>query len=174
MERDLFDRLLVGVPGAAAGAAWSLRRLQPGSALRRRAVHEMVRRGFAAMARSDIEQVLLNYEPDAEVWMNGLAGVGIDGCYRGHDAVRGLYADFDDAFSDWAWTPREVVDGGERVAIRADFVAYGRTSGARTEIRNGGSAVRFSNRGLVAWQEWFGEDAGWEKALRSAGLDQRV
>ena len=57
-----------------------------------------VKRGFAAMARSDVDLVVLAYEPDAEVWMRSMAGVGVSDCYRGHAGVRTLYDEIDDAF----------------------------------------------------------------------------
>jgi hypothetical protein len=101
-----------------------------------------------------------------------MAGVGISDCYRGHEGVRQLYADLDDAFDDWRWTIRAVADGGDRLAIGGEFVGYGRSSGAKTDLSDGATAVRLSARGLVAWQEWFIED-GWEKALGTVGLSEQ-
>lgn len=131
-----------------------------------------VKRAFAAMARSDVELLLLSYEPDSEVWMRSMAGVGISDCYAGHQGIRTLFADLDDAFSDWRWTPHGIVDGGDCAAIRADFVGLGRGSGVETTVKDGGTAFRFSARGLVIWQEWFAEQEGWRKALESVGLSE--
>ena len=147
-----------------------LSRVRPGSTLRQRLVNIQLKRGFAAMARSDIEVVLLFYEPDAEVWMKTMSGVGISECYRGHEGVRTLYADLDEAFEHWSWTIRAIVDGGDRIAVRGDFVGYGRTSGVKTVLNDGGTAVRLSPRGLVAWQEWFVEADAWTRAMTAAGL----
>lgn len=122
------------------------------------------------MARSDIEMVVLPYEPDAEVWMSGMAGVGIDDVYRGHDGIRALYADLDEAFDDWRWDIRAVADGGDRLAFKGDFVGYGRGSGAKTELSSGGTALRLSDRGRVEWQKWFVAQDGWAEALAAAGL----
>lgn len=171
-RRHALDRMLVRFPPIAGVVASGVRRLPPGSFARRRLIALQVQRGFAAMARSDVEVVLLSYEPDAEVWMKTMAGVGISDCYRGHEGIRSLYADLDDAFDDWSWTIREVVDGGERIAVRADFVGYGRSSGVQTAITNGGTAVRFSPRGLVVWQEWFADQDAWTQALKAAGLSE--
>ena len=145
--------------------------MQPGSALRKRLVTLQITRTFAAMARSDVEVVVLGYDPDAEVWMRSMSGVGISDCYRGHDGIRALYADLDAAFADWGWTVRGVVDGGDRLAIRADFVGYGRGSGAETTLNDGGTAVRLSPTGAVVWQEWFAEPDGWNKALEAVSLE---
>jgi ketosteroid isomerase-like protein len=123
-----------------------MRRAQSGSELRRRLVYWQIKRAFAAMARSDVELVQLYYEPDAEVWMKGMEGVGVNDCYRGREGVRMLYADIDDAWADWSWTIKSIADGGDRVAIRGDFVGYGRRSGVKTDVSDGGTAVAFSAR----------------------------
>jgi hypothetical protein len=169
-KRDVLDRLLVRVPALAGSIAGGLRRMQPGTSLRTRLVNVQVKRVFAAMARSDVEVVLLSYEPDAEVWMRGMSGVGISDCYRGHEGIRTLYADLDEAFDDWKWNIRAVADGGDRIAVRGDFVGYGRSSGVKTALKDGGTAARVSARGLVVWQEWFIEQDGWKKALEAVGL----
>ena len=129
-----------------------------------------IRRGFAAMARSDLDLVLQGYEPDVEVWMRGMSGVGIGGCYLGHEGVRALYADVDDAFEEWSWTIRALVDGGDRLAIRADFLGVGRGSGVSTTLIDSGTTMKLSARGAVSRQEWFVEQNGWRKALEVAGL----
>jgi hypothetical protein len=170
LERDVLDRLVVRFPPLAGVIAGGVSRVQPGSSLRRRLINLQVKRVFAAMARSDVEVVVLSYEPDAEVWMEGMSGVGISDCYRGYGGIRALYAEVDEAFDDWRWTIHAVVDGGDRIAVRTDFVAFGRSSGVETAINNGGTAVRLSARGLATWQGWFVEQDGWQKALEAVGL----
>ena len=161
---------MVRIPALSSGVALGIARIPLGSSLRRRAVELQVKRGFAAMARSDLDVVLLGYERDAEVWMRGMSGVGIGGCYGGHEGVRALYADVDDAFDDWAWLIRALVDGGDRLAVRADFVGYGRGSGVRTTIKDAGTAFRLTAQGTIAWQEWVVEQGGWNEALEAVGL----
>jgi hypothetical protein len=172
-KRAVLDRLLVRRPGLARLMAGAILRIRPGSSLRERLINRQFERGFAAMARSDVAVVLLGYEPNAEVWMKGMSGVGISDCYRGHEGVRSLYADLDEAFDDWRWTIRAVADGGNRIAVRGDFVGYGRSSGVKTTLNDGGTAVRFSARGLIVWQEWFVEQNGWKKALAAVGLSEQ-
>jgi len=171
--RDALDRLLVQAPAVMGLLAGRIRRVPVGTSLRRRLVSFGIGRGFAAMARSDVEVVRLFYEPDAEVWMRSMAGVGLRDCYRGHDGVRALYADLDEAFAQWSWTIRAIADGGDRYAIRTDFVGYGLTSGAKTVLADGGTAVRLSSRALITWQEWFVERGGWETALEAVGLSEQ-
>ena len=170
--RDALDRLVVLAPALVCLFGRGSRQAPVGSSVRRRLVSFGIERAFAAMARSDVEVVRLFYEPDAEVWMRSMAGVGLEECYRGHDGVRALYADVDEAWGRWSWTVRAVVDGGDRYAIRTEFLGYGRTSGARTVVMDGGTAALLSPRGLVTWQEWFVERDGWYKALEAVGLSE--
>lgn len=93
------------------------------------------------------------------------------GHYR-RDEIASLFTDLDDAFGDWSWTVRAVIDGGDRLAIRTDFVAYGRSSGVRTTMPNGGTAIRLSGRGKVAWQQWYGEAEAWSDTLEAVGLSE--
>jgi hypothetical protein len=171
-NRDALDVLLARFPRFTGWMGLALLRLRPGSVLRRRLMSLAIKRGFDAMARSDLELVLQRYDPNVEVWMRGMDGVGIGGCYRGHEGVRALYADVDDAFEEWRWTVRSIVDGGDRLAIRADFFGAGRGSGVETTIRDAGTAFRFSARGTATWQEWFVEQDGWQKTLEAAGLSE--
>ncbi len=171
-ERDVFDRLVVHVPALAGLIGRGVARLPPGSTTRKRLIALQAKRLAAAMARSDVELLLPSYDPVAEVWMRSMAGVGISDCYRGHEGIRALYADLDEAFADWRWTIRGLVDGGDRIAVRADFVGYGRGSGAQTTVPDGGTAARLSQAGQITWQEWFAEQGGWNKALKAVGLSE--
>lgn len=171
-ERDVFDRLVVRVPALGGLIGRGVARLPPGSTARKRLIALQAKRLAAAMARSDVELLLPSYDPVAEVWMRSMAGVGISDCYRGHEGIRALYADLDDAFHAWSWTIRAVADGGDRMAIRGDFVGYGRGSGVETALTGGGTAVRYSARGLIVWQEWFVGQDGWMQALDAVGLSE--
>ena len=171
-DRDVLDRLLVTMPPLVDLIGAGLHRLRPGSPLRKRLISLLVRRSFAAMARSDTDMVVLLYEPEAELWMRSMAGVGVRERYLGHDGVRAIYSDLDDAFGAWGWTIRAVVDLGDRVAVQADFVGHGRSSGAQTTLNNGGTAAKLSARGRIVWQEWFVEDDGWKKALEAVRLSE--
>ena len=166
----MLDRLVVRAPSLSDSITRGFLRLKPGSPFRKPLLNLLVKRGFSAMARSDVEVVVLSYEPDAEVWMRSMSGVGMSDCYRGHDGIHTLYADLDEVFREWRWSVRAIADGGDRIAVRADFVGYGRSSGVETAVNDGGTAVMLSDRGRVAWQEWFAEQDGWTKALEAVGL----
>jgi ketosteroid isomerase-like protein len=169
-KRDMIDWLLLRAP--AVGTAISARtvQLKLGSPLRRRLMHAQVKRGFSAMARSDMDVNVLVYEPDTVVRMHGMLGVGVGDCFRGREGVRALYGEIDDAFERWSWTIDQLVDSGDRLGVRGDFVGYGRRSGVKTELISGGTVIELSSRGKIARQEWFVEQNGWQRTLEAAGL----
>ena len=84
---------------------------------------------FAAVNRSDVEVVLLGYEPDTEVRTSGMEATGLRASYRGHDGIREMFAELDDVFSEWGWEVLELVDRGERMAVKINFSTCGRGPG---------------------------------------------
>jgi ketosteroid isomerase-like protein len=171
-KRDLLDSLVLRAPAVGTAFTAGLVRLKLGSPLRRRLMPYAVKRGFSAMARSDMDVNVLLYEPGTEVWMHGMDSVGVGGCFRGREGVRALYREIDDAFDPWGWTIDRLVDSGDRLAVRGDFVGYGRGSGVKTELTSGGTVMELSSRGKIARQEWFVEQNGWQRALEAAGLSE--
>ena len=95
-QRDPLDWLLLRAPAVGTAISTGTVRLKLGSPLRRGLIYAQVRRGFHAMARSDIDLNVLIYEPDTEVWMHGMDGVGVGGCFRGREGVRALYREIDE------------------------------------------------------------------------------
>ena len=169
-KRDLLDWLVLRAPAVGTAISAGTVRLKLGSPLRRRAMQAAIQRGFSAVARSDVDLNVLVYEPDTEVWMHGMDGVGVGGCFRGREGVRALYGEIDSAFERWSWTLDRLVDADGRVAVKGDFVGYGRGSGVKTEVPSGGTVMELSSRGKIARQEWFVEQNGWQRALEAAGL----
>jgi hypothetical protein len=86
--------------------------------------------------------------------------------------VRTLYGEIDDAFERWSWTIDRLVDGGDRLGVKGDFVGYGRSSGVKTELTSGGTLMELSSRGKIARQEWFVEQNGWQRVLEAVGLSE--
>jgi ketosteroid isomerase-like protein len=169
-RRDLLDWLVLRAPAIGTAISAGTVRLKLGSPLRRRAMQAAIQRGFSAVARSDVDLNVLVYEPDTEVWMHGMDGVGVGGCFRGREGVRALYGEIDSAFERWSWTIDRLVDGGDRVAVRGNFVGYGRGSGVKTEVTSGGTAMELSSRGKITRQEWMVEQDAWQQVLEAARL----
>ena len=137
-----------------------------------------VRRGFGAMNRSDVDLVVMAYEVDAEIRMSGMSGVGIKDRYIGHEGIRELYADLDEADGDWAYRVREVVDLVDQVAVRADFLGHGRSSGAATTLSDVGTLLKDlcpghgCSSGVVRRVRWLAQDDQSRRAL--TGMKRRV
>ena len=99
--------------------------------------------------------------------MDGVASVAAfaDGRASGRYTARSTLRS-----SGWSWTIDRLVDAGDRLAVRGDFVGYGRGSGVKTEVTSGGTVMGLSSRGRIARQEWFVEQNGWQRVLEAAGL----
>jgi ketosteroid isomerase-like protein len=95
---------------------------------------EAIRRATDAYNRGDIDAVLAELDPEIEwhpllqVLLGGEATV-----YRGHEGVRELYRDLDDAFTELEADQSEFRDLGEQVVAIGHFQGRGRESGASTE-----------------------------------------
>jgi ketosteroid isomerase-like protein len=172
MDRDLLDQLQIRTPGLFGLMTAGILRVRPGSPVRRRLIAWSVKRGVSAMNRSDVDLVVLLYEPDAEVWMRGMAGVGVRHRYLGHEGIRELYSELDSVFSDWSYTVRAVVDLADRVAVRADFLGRGRGSGVETALSDVGTLAKLSARGKIIEQDWYVESGGWTQTLAAVGLSE--
>ncbi len=164
--RSTLDRVAMRVPARIfnlLGTRYA--RLRPGSRLRARLSRLAFANAFAAVNRSDVEAVLVAYEPDAEVWTSGMEATGLRDCYRGHDGIREMFGELDDVFSSWTWEVDDVVDLGDQAAVRINFTTRGRASGLETLVKDAGSAYRFSPQGKVARQDFFMDRGGWQQAL---------
>ena len=72
-----------------------------GSAARQWLLTRLFTNAFAAVNRSDVELILPGYESDVEVRFIGMDGAGFRDCYRGHEGIREMFADLDEAFGEW-------------------------------------------------------------------------
>ncbi len=166
MGRTALDRLVLRAPRLGEMMASRLAKLPPDSEQRKRMLDRFLTGAFAAVNRGDLDTVLIGYEPDIEVWTSGMEATGLRECYRGHDGIREMFAELDSVFSEWGWEVSEVVDRGDRVAVRIDFSSRGRGSGVETTQRDLGSAYRLSPRGKCYRQDFFMRD-GWKQALEA-------
>jgi ketosteroid isomerase-like protein len=140
-------------------------RLPPGSGLRRFALSQGTRRAFAAVNRSDYEVVRLGYDPGVEIWTSGMEATGINDCYTGHEGIREMFMELDAVFVAWGWTIHDVIDRGDRFALRMDLVTRGRSSDVETTVEDAGAAYRLTRQGKVVQQHFFVERGGWHRAL---------
>ena len=104
------------------------------------------KRGLEAGNRGDIETLLEELDPEVE-WHSALHALlgGEQTVFRGHDGVREMIGDLNDAFDEVQIEISEIRDLGDRLVAIGRNRARGRESGAETvtpfalvtEIRNG-------------------------------------
>jgi uncharacterized protein len=125
---------------------------------------EIVRTGYAAFNRGDIEASLAVLHPEIEWHTYIVPGPG-GGTYHGHDGVRELWSDARRIFGDFKNVPERLFDTGEHVVAFVRVEGVGRESGAPVEAR---IAHLYGFRdGKVSCVESF-EDR--DEALRAAGI----
>jgi ketosteroid isomerase-like protein len=154
--------LAVPAPLPRLAFAVLVRRLVPGSELRRRLLKHLVARAFDAHSRGEHEFGLRFYEDELELHVRGgvAQALGLAETYRGHQGVRQIWDDYRRDMADFRAEPEEIIDLGDRYALRVTLVGTGRSSGATTRHTEG-FIVYFSRRGLIGRQEiyWRWEDA---------------
>jgi ketosteroid isomerase-like protein len=129
---------------------------------------EAIRRATDAYNRGDIDAVLEELDPKIEwhpllqVLLGGEATV-----YRGHEGVRELYRDFDEAFTELQAEQSEFRDLGEQVVATGHFRGRGRESGASTETAIVW-LVEFRHDKAVRIREYLDP----AEALEAAGLEE--
>ena len=127
---------------------------------------ETVRRGSAAFNSRDVEALLdmvhpaIEWHPLLPVLLGGEATV-----YRGHEGVRELLRELDEAFVELRSDLFEVRDLGERVLAIGRLWGRGRESGAETESETVWLA-EFKNGKVIRVREYLSP----EQALEAAGL----
>ncbi len=154
------------MPGPLLRAAMRAhQRLPPGSALRRRLSKRVFARALEGCARSDHAFMLLFLERDVDLRVLGDVArvLGLSERYRGHAGFIEAWDDYARDMDDLHVAPEELVDLGDRVALRAKLIGVGRSSGVVTE-QTLGYVSHFSGRGLIARLEGYWS---WEEALRS-------
>jgi ketosteroid isomerase-like protein len=105
--------------------------------------------------------MLLLYEPDVELRVRGgvAQALGLAETYRGHQGVRQIWRDYQADMADFRVELEQLIDLGDRYALRVTLVGTGRTTGATTRHTEGFISY-FSRRGLIARQEvyWSWDD----------------
>ena len=153
--RSIDERVMLRLPTPVAQLVMrGFRRLPPGSHLRRRILKRALARGFEAASREDYAVDLLFYEPDVELRAPGeVAGaLGLPERYYGHQGFLDVWSDMKQDMDDFRFQPEQIIDLGDRVALRGTLVGRGRASGVLTR-QTAGFIYHFSPRGLVALQE---------------------
>jgi ketosteroid isomerase-like protein len=127
---------------------------------------ELVRQGYEAFNRGDMDAAFANFDPEIE-WITA-PRTPFAGTYRGPEEIRRLIRDQREVFGEIRMEPYELFENGDLVVAFVRQRATGKASGAAIEIVVGhlwtlrdGKAVRFEG---VPERE---------KALEAAGLPPR-
>ena len=92
---------------------------------------EIVRRGYEAFNRGDIDGVIGLLAPDFEYVASGLVP-GVGGAYRGADGLRQFAETFWNEFDDPRIEIHELLDAGDQVFASTTMRGHGKQSGAGT------------------------------------------
>lgn len=92
---------------------------------------EIVRRGYEAFNRGDIDAVVGLLAPDFEYVASGLVP-GVGGVYRGAGGLRGFAETFFAEFDEPRIEIHELIDAGDQVVASTTMRGHGKQSGAET------------------------------------------
>src|SRR5919109_484212 len=90
-RRALDERLYVRFPALLPRLVHAVMRLRPRSRVRRAMLSRLIRRGWAASNRGDLDLSLCGYDPEVEInWPDSGAGAfpDLQGTYCGHEGFR--------------------------------------------------------------------------------------
>jgi ketosteroid isomerase-like protein len=128
---------------------------------------EIVRAVYDAAARHDSATVLALYDPEV-VWDNSrLPETGVFGgsIIRGHEGLRTLFREWNEAWEKFEDHCEELIDAGEQVVSVVSRRGRGRASGAEASARRGG--VWTLRDAKIVRVVWFPSP---EEALEAVGL----
>jgi ketosteroid isomerase-like protein len=129
---------------------------------------KVVRRVYDAVARRDAATVLALYDPEVELDGTRLPESGLSGRthpLRGHEGLRSLHRDWNEAWASSEDRCEELIDAGEHVIAVVTRRGRGLASGVEVETRRAG--VWTIRAGKVVRTVWF---QSVEEALESVGL----
>jgi ketosteroid isomerase-like protein len=127
---------------------------------------EILRQGYQALNRGDIEAVLAICDSEIEC---RLPAGGISGTLCGHQALKGFLQSYVEAFESFQLVPEEFLDAGDRVAVFLRMSGRGRGSGLEVDVQP--AHVWTMQRGRAVRVEAF-PDRERQAALKAAGLSQ--
>jgi ketosteroid isomerase-like protein len=128
---------------------------------------EIVRAGFAAFARGDLDAVLDRCDPDVE-WAPAIAPILGVVAVRGRDALRRFFTqDIAEGLDEFRAEPVSFEDLGDSVLVLSRYSGRGGSSGM--EIEQTFWTVYMLRNGKIASMRDFGSR---EEALEAAGVSE--
>jgi hypothetical protein len=124
---------------------------------------EIVRQGYEAFNRGDLDQVLDQMSEDLVTYR----GAGFGDTFHGKQGYLKVTAEWTENFSEWSVAPKEFIDAGDHVVVRVAQEARGEQSGAR--VSGEFWFVHTLAQGKIIR---FGMFASKREALKAAGLSE--
>ena len=97
---------------------------------------EVVRRGFEAMSRGDLSQVLAIIHPDFEVSVPAELSPEPD-TYRGHEGIRRYFRSFEAEMEEIRFLPERFWEVDDMVVVAVRLTAKGKSTGIPVEQLTG-------------------------------------
>lgn len=126
---------------------------------------EKMKRGYAAIARQDWDEVQALYDPEIE-WIDP-PEVPDGGTHVGLEAVRRSWQNYLEALDDWAVEPREFLLGGDEILVHSVVSGRARIGGIPIELDL--FQVWTARQGRLIRHRGFLDRA---KALAAAGIER--
>jgi ketosteroid isomerase-like protein len=114
--------------------------------------------------RHDFDAAVRFFDPDIEWVLPALQRS--DSC-RGPEEIRRFWEGLDETFDELRLDPQEIVDAGDRVAVRLRFYGRGKGSGAELDTEMYHQVTTFRD-GTMVRIEYF---TSWAQALEAAGVE---
>ena len=124
---------------------------------------ELIRAGFAAHNRGDLDALVEVYDPDA-VFETLLLGT-----HHGNEAIRLIYEENQKTLSGYDVVPVELIDSGDQVVAVAEVKGVGPVSQIAMEDRDRFAFVFTIKNGRVVREQAFRNG---DEALDAAGLSE--
>ena len=165
--RTLDERIFVRFPSLFRPLAGFLARLPPRSRLRRSLIARRAGGAYAAANRRDLDAILFGIDPGRWEYRPSpdLFPPDMDSVFRGPDGYRKMWQYWFDAFEDFRWEPREILDLGDKALITVEQGGHG--SGSGVALSEPIFQLFTFERGLVVRQEDFSDRSA---ALEAAGM----
>ena len=120
---------------------------------------------IAAYNRRDFDAAVESFDPEIDWVLPALQRA--DSC-RGPDEIKRFWEGLDDTFDELRLDPQELLDAGDRVAVRLRFFGRGKGSGAELDTEMYHQVTTFRD-GRMVRIEYFTE---WAQALHAAGIGE--
>ena len=128
---------------------------------------EIVRRGYEALGRWEVESLLPDCDPEIE--FVSLVGQVEGHVYRGHDGMRKMVADMAEAWDIWEPVPEHFETAGDIVLAIGASTLRGKGSGLDIEAR-WGQVFRFRD-GKLVWSQMYSDPDEARDRYEALGAD---